>query len=406
MDKSRKPNLLIFFFAFMAFAISVYILVAVKSHRVIYGCGSGGCHEILAGRWERWGPVPVSTLGIFGYLALMSGAIFTSVPKLKRRYAMVWYLMAVESIVGLGFIAWLIYLQGAVIKHFCVYCLTSHAFGSVAYLITMLKVPVWNRHRHSRLFVGTTASAILTAMIAVHIVVVPDIHASQDAADIEYALPAENSGVIQFGKPARTERTVHLLNNQLNFDVYKLPVLGNREAEHVLLELSDYNCPSCRKLAARLDQFAADYDLDFCVVFLPTPFNSTCNHNVKKTPPGFETSCTLARYSLAVNVADQTKFEKFHQYLMTGLHAPKPKDARAKAEKLVGKEAFAKALQSPEIKNWLSTATGVQSFIKAKTIPRLISQNQVVSYSGGSKAGFVKLIKEALNLDEVHKKTN
>jgi hypothetical protein len=334
----------------------------------------------------------------------MVGAVFTAIPQLKERYKMVWFLMAIESIVGIGFIVWLIFLQGAVIKRYCIYCLTSHFFGTIAYGLTVFKVPIWSQYRHSRLITGCISSAILTFMICVHIFVVPNMHASQDAADIEYALPAQNSGMIQFGQTKPSSRTVHLLNNQLNFDIYKLPVLGSREAEHVMIELSDYCCPSCRKLDARMSQLREFYDLDFCIVFLPTPMNAECNPNVKKTPYGFKDACTLANYSMAVNIADQSKFEKYHEYLMKGNHPPSTAKARKKAEELVGAKKFEEALKDPRIKQWIGTATGVQGFIKAKTIPRLISPKHVVSYSGGSKAGFAKLIKNALDLPEIKKK--
>ncbi len=319
---------------------------------------------------------------------------------------MVWYLMAIESIIGIGFIAWLIFLQGAVIKHYCAYCLTSHFFGSIAYLTTILKVPTWKQHKHAKLVASSLASSILALMIAVHIFVVPEIHASQNADEIEYALPTDNSGVISFGQPKQSSRIVHLLKNQLNFDIYKLPVIGSREAKYVMIEMSDYCCPSCRKLNAQLVLLRKNYDLDFCVVYLPTPMNSECNPNVKKTPRGFKNSCELARYSMAVNIAAPEKFDEYHEYMMRGKHPPSLKKARAQAETLVGKKEFEQALKSPKIKEWIATATGVQAFIKAKTIPRLITKNHVVSYSGGSRAGFVKLIKNSLDItDDLNKKS-
>jgi len=406
MNKSRKPNVLIFLFAFAALAISVYILVAVKSHQVLYGCGAGGCHEILEGRWERWGPLPVAALGIGGYLALMAASVFTAISQLKKGYMMVWYLMAIEGIVGLGFIAWLIFLQGAVIKHYCLYCLSSHLFGIVAYAITIMRVPVWSQHKHSKLMVGTTASVILVFMISIHVAVVPEINAAENAADIEYATPQNTSGgMIQFGKAKEDEsRTVHLLNNQLTFDLYKVPVLGKRDAKYVILELSDYCCPSCRKLSSKMVQFREIYDLEICVVYLPVPMNSSCNSNVKKTPRGFKDSCLLAEYAMAVNYAAPEKFEEFHDYMMQGSTPPKPKIARKKAEELIGAKKFKAALENPKTKEWIQTGVRVQRFIKAKTIPRMITKDHLISYSGGSKAGFAKLIKKVLDIDELKKR--
>jgi len=405
MNRSRKPQTIIIFLALIALAISVYITVAVKSHQPVYGCGDGGCHEILEGRWERWGPLSVATLGIGGYLALMAGAVFTTIPKFKGGHMTVWYLMAAEALIGLGFIAWLIILQWLIIKHFCVFCMSSHLFGILAYTITIIKVPVWSHYRHTGLMVGGTAAATLLFMISVHILVVPNIHAAEDASSIEYAATENDAdGIIQFGAPVQKSRIVHLLQNKLTFDLYKMLVIGSHEAEHVILELSDYCCPSCRKLHNRMKQFREIYNLEIAIVHLPTPMNSDCNSNVKRTPKGFKNSCTYAEFGMAVNKADLTKFETFHDFMMEGSSPPSVDEARKKAETLVGKDAFNTALKDPKIKEWISTGVGTQRYIKAKTIPRIITKDQIITYSGGSKSGFANLMKRTLGVSDLKKR--
>jgi hypothetical protein len=153
-------------------------------------------------------------------------------------------------------------------------------------------------------------------------------------------------------------------------------------------------------------QFREIYDLDICIVYLPVPMNSSCNSNVKKTPRGFSDSCLLAEYAMAVNFAAPDKFEEFHDYMMKGSTPPKPETARKKAEELIGKNEFKNALENPKTKEWIETGVGVQRFIKAKTIPRMITKDHLISYSGGSKAAFAKLIKKVLDIDELKKKTN
>ena len=348
-------------------------MFAVKSHHAVYGCGDGGCNEILEGRWERWGSLSVATLGIGGYLALMAGSVFTTIKKFKGGHMTVWYLMAIEGLIGLGFITWLIILQWLIIKHFCVFCLSSHFFGVIAYVITIAKVPVWSHYRHTRLMVGGTAAATLLFMISVHIFVVPNIHAAEDADSIEYADPDDNDGgMIQFGRPTQKSRVVQLLNGNIPIDLYKMPLLGSYDAEHVILEISDYCCPSCRKLHARMKQFREIYEIEIAIVYLPAPMNSACNSNVKKTPVGFENACTYAKISMAVNKSDSSKFEKFHDYMMEGANPPTVVEARKKAEELVGRETFEEALKDPKIAEWIATGVGAQRYIKAKTIPRII----------------------------------
>lgn len=405
MNKSRKPQALIFFLALVALAISIYITVAVKLDQPVYGCGNGSCHAVFESHWERWGPFSVATLGICGYLALMAGAIFTSIPKFKGGHMTVWYLMAAEGLIGLGFITWLIFLQGVIIKQFCIFCLLSHFFGSLAYLITITKVPVWSHYRHTKLIVSASATAVLVFMIGFHVMVVPDLYGMEEADNIDYETTDNNAGgMIQFGEPKQKSRTVNLLHNKLSFDLYKMPVLGDREAKYVILELSDYSCPSCRKFNYRMKQFRETYDLDIAIVYLPVPMNSACNSNVKKTPKGFKNSCAYARFAMAVNHADSTKFEEFHDFMMGGIRPPSVEKARNKAESLVGKDAFNESLKAAKIKEWIDTGVSAQRFIKAKTIPRIITKDQVITYSGGSKRGFANLIKRTLGLAELKKR--
>ncbi len=405
MNRSKTPQTIIFFIALIALAISVYIVVAVKSHRAVYGCGDGSCHEILEGRWERWGPLSVATLGIGGYLALMAGSVFTTIPKFKGGHMIVWYLMAAEGLIGLGFIVWLIILQWLIIKHFCVFCLSSHFFGVIAYIITIAKVPVWSHYRHTKLMVGGTAFASLAFMISVHVFVVPNIHASEDADSIEYAAPNHSDGgMIQFGKPVQKSRVVQLLNGNIPIDLYKMPVLGSHAAEHVILEISDYCCPSCRKLHFRMKQFREIYNIEIAIIYLPAPMNSECNSNVKRTPKGFENACTYAKFGMAVNKSDSSKFEEFHDYMMEGTTPPTVAESRKKAEELVGHEAFEEALKDPKIEEWIATGVGAQRYIKAKTIPRIITKDKVISYSGGSKSGFANLMKRVLGISELKKR--
>jgi uncharacterized membrane protein/protein-disulfide isomerase len=386
----------------VALAISLYIMTRVDAQRPLPGCGSGGCGEVLNSRWQRWGVLSVATLGVGGYIALMVGIVATTIPQLKPLHTLAWRLMVIEGLAGIGFVVWLVCLQWLVIRHFCMFCLSSHAFGISAYALVIWKAPVWQTLPHPRLRLGGSAGAIVAILVAVHILAVPEMMAVEAADTLELADPGASEamagGMMQFGPKAKS-RTVQLLNDSLTFDLYKVPVLGDRDAKYVLLELSDYKCPSCRKLHSRMHQYLEQHKTDLAIVYLPAPMNSECNPNIKYTPQGFEDSHTLARYSMAVNKADSTKFEAFHHYLMNGSRRLTIEDARKEAEALVGSEAFDTALKDKVIDEWIATGVGVQGYIKATTIPKLITGTQVISYSGGSKGGFAVMMKKALGTE-------
>ncbi len=362
---------------------------------------------MLTSRWEEWGPISVAHIGIGGYLSMISAAILAGIVRLPVLRITLWSLMIVESLTGIGFIAWLLFLQWIIIKQFCVFCLSSHFFGALAYGVVLLRAPAWNGFHHARRRLTGASALLLTLLVAVHIFVVPEMMAIQPADNIttieEEEAAALSTGMLQFGKTAPS-RTVQLLDGNLTFDLYEVPVSGNRDAEHVLVELSDYCCPSCRSLHRRLAQFEKDYEVDMVIVHLPAPMDTDCNPHITRTPRGFDKACEYARLAMAVNQVDPTQFAAFHHALMADRFPPGIEEAREKAEALVDKDALALAMESEAVTAWIRNGLNLKRYLKATTLPKLITDTQVISYSGGSKGAFRETMKEALVLQELKKR--
>ncbi|MBT3296312.1 MAG: thioredoxin domain-containing protein [Verrucomicrobia bacterium] len=407
MLSSRPARVAIGVLSFIALAIAVYIMFVVKADQALPGCGEDECGAVLSSRWEQWGNIPVAHLGIGGYVSLITATVLTGVVRSPMLRVGLWAFMIVESLTGLGFITWLLLLQWLIIKQFCIFCLSSHLFGVAAYAIILWKAPAWHGFYHARTRLTGAAALLLVFLVTVHILVVPDMMAAQAAESLAPSDRAEeealSTGMLQFGKK-EASRTVRLLDDTLTFDLYKVPVSGDYDAEHVLVELSDYACPSCRGLHRKLTQFKEDYDVAMVIVHLLAPLNTACNPHIKKTPRGFENSCTYAQYAMAVNKADPTQFAAYHDYLMTGRFPPAPEEARRKAEAMVGKEALAAALEDEAVKEWITNGLNLKRYIKATTLPKLITRTQVVSYSGGSKAAFRQTMQKALNITGLEKR--
>lgn len=88
------------------------------------GCGgSTGCFEVLGSGYARIAGVPVAALGVLGYLAAFSFAIFAAFGYKRARglFALtVWAMFAMTL--------WLLYVQAFVLHAFCRFCLFSAAF--------------------------------------------------------------------------------------------------------------------------------------------------------------------------------------------------------------------------------------------------------------------------------------
>lgn len=106
-------------------------------------CGSGGCGVVQSSRWAAVGPVPVSGIGLAGYLALL----VLSLLGLQARFAgsrALAFLIFGGALVGVLFSAWLTYLEAAVIRAWCRYCVVSAAVMTAVFLLAL---PEWRRMR-------------------------------------------------------------------------------------------------------------------------------------------------------------------------------------------------------------------------------------------------------------------
>ena len=85
---------------------------------------------------------------------------------------------------------------------------------------------------------------------------------------------------------------------------------------------------------------------------------------------------------------------------MDGRWPPKLAKAKAKAEELVGSDAFAEALKDEEVERRIRDGIALYSFIGAKSLPRIIAGDRVITSSGLSKSKLYNSLNEALEIDE------
>ncbi|MCH2037787.1 MAG: DsbA family protein [Rickettsiales bacterium] len=93
------------------------------------------------------------------------------------------------------------------------------------------------------------------------------------------------------------EKTSELHNNPTS------PFVGNPDGDIVVVEFFDYNCGFCKRVLPSIDQLLQE-DSNVKIVFKEYPILS-------------ENSRLIARYGLAVNQIDPSKYFDFHSAMMT-----------------------------------------------------------------------------------------
>ncbi len=107
-------------------------------------CGeSGGCGVVQSSRWAAVGPVPVSGIGVAGYLVLLALSVLGLQPRFAGSRVLALVIFG-GALLGVLFSAWLTYLEAVVIQAWCRYCVASAAVMTAVFLLTL---PEWRRMR-------------------------------------------------------------------------------------------------------------------------------------------------------------------------------------------------------------------------------------------------------------------
>lgn len=96
-------------------------------------CGVGDCSTVQSSEYAMVGPVPVSAIGVLGYLALIVLSFLGLQPR-HRQSRLIGGLMLAGSAVGVAFSAYLTYLEAAVIEAWCQYCVVSAILMTLVFL--------------------------------------------------------------------------------------------------------------------------------------------------------------------------------------------------------------------------------------------------------------------------------
>ena len=161
-----------------------------------------------------------------------------------------------------------------------------------------------------------------------------DLFTEASPSDAEAAPPAPESS-------RRTEsRLIKFGGLQDPIDVANVPILGQPDAEHVLLEMLDYTCPHCRNMHPHIESAVERYGDQVAFVVFHVPLSKKCNPYVRREHWSHRYACDYARLALSIFRLDPTKFAEFHSWVMNSKRPPAVVDARRFAMKLVGEDVL------------------------------------------------------------------
>jgi uncharacterized membrane protein len=366
-------------FLLLALSGASYLAFVSLSGEGVAGCGPGsGCNRVLSSRWAYWLGIPVSLPAIAVYLGLLL-ATWTgdqTAPLVNRRPA--WFLtLALGGLIVLA-AGWFALLQYAIIKHWCKFCLATHASAlmSVGLLICAAlgnppaPTPAQGRPwRLPKLALGGAAAVFGLALLII----------GQLAVKKPLYIVAKMSGRAL----AFNSRTFNLYDGQFVLDPDALPLMGLPSATNYIVCLFDYTCVHCRRLHPLLRGAVRSCSGGLAIISLPVPLDAECNRVLRKTLPANANACEYARLGLAVWRVHPAAFTEFDDWLFDSDPLPPPDQARARAEQLAGREALARALADSWVRRQLNTDVDLyvanSRLLRNTHLPQLIFDNAAIA---------------------------
>lgn len=377
MERPRRSqtalDFLILLLAFAGFLLNLWLFFRLYSNEAasIAGCGEGDCEAVLNSRWSRVFHVPVSVFGALAYACLI--ASMTSV--FHRANA-----LALGSIGGAA--AWFVFVQAMLLGRFCPWCLAAHALAVSLNVLGWIRLgwmEGWWDALKRIAFWGT--SGFLTLGLAQVYGPVSSTHRMEDLTK----------------DPPRAIRSVGFDGGNKVFRVEEFPLLGSREAKHVMVEYFDYQCQACGKMAGYLDALVKQYPRDVAVICLPVPMESSCNPDVP--PDGVHPgSCRISRIALAVWLAKPEAFSELHASLF-GITSPD--EAERLVLKHVSKTELVAALADPRVDGWIRSAIGDWKTLSRSTskLPKLLVRDRRILHGLPSgEVDFIRVMEKELGL--------
>jgi uncharacterized membrane protein len=399
------------------------------------GCGgSGGCGEILGGRWANWLRVPISVWAIAVYLPLLTLGILGLTSRGRRRLALM------GTSVLLVAACWFLFVQAVIAQHFCVYCCLMHACGLVAFACVswqILRADI--RERAAAFFVASIAAtltmvALVTGQVfgpqpdSLEITQEHDLEAIGDTGrpvPQPLGTPATNDTVTRPATDRPTaaspippavptqpaaekvdplaalpgQRVVSFFNGAIQLPVESVPLIGKAAARHIMVKYFDYTCPACRTMHRDLAAAMLAYPDDLAVIVIPCPLNHSCNPHAVQNPSArlaemHKDACELARLALTVWRADRTKFARFHDELFARQGRMSAKAAATIADSWVGQQQLQSATSDPWIDALLQHSVAVYGRLKQRNpqMPKLLLGGTKVMHGIAKDSGSLKQV--------------
>lgn len=118
--------------------VSVYMTIYKVTGNEGMCLGSGDCSTVNASRFSEVNGIPVAVVGVIGYLAILGVHFFEHRIAFIRQNATL--MLFGMGLVGFVFTVWLVYVEIAILKALCPFCVTSQVAMTLIFILAVIRL--------------------------------------------------------------------------------------------------------------------------------------------------------------------------------------------------------------------------------------------------------------------------
>lgn len=118
--------------------VSIYMTIYKLTSNDSMCLGSGDCSTVNASIYSEVNNIPIAAIGILGYLAILGVLLFENRNSFfKQNGTLMIFGMALT---GFIFTVWLIYVEVALLKAICPFCVTSQVAMTLIFIMAVIRL--------------------------------------------------------------------------------------------------------------------------------------------------------------------------------------------------------------------------------------------------------------------------
>jgi uncharacterized membrane protein len=124
--------------AIIGLLVSIYMTIYKITSNDSMCIGSGDCKTVNASRYAEVYGIPVAVLGVAGYAAILAVLFLERRPGFfQQNGSMLFFGL---SLTGFLFTLYLIFVEVALIKAYCPFCITSQTVMTIIFIISVIRL--------------------------------------------------------------------------------------------------------------------------------------------------------------------------------------------------------------------------------------------------------------------------